>query len=190
MEIAKIISEKYLDLPVEELIRLESIIEYKEFEKGELVLAEGQFAKDFLYVKSGMLRQFYYKDERDITEHFSTEGFVTFCIVSLFRNEPTRLIIEALEDSAIYSIPYRELENLSVAYPLLGKLQRLILETALIISQEKADSWRFESAVERYRRFINEYLEAAKRASVNHIASYLIMTPESLSRVRAKWLRN
>jgi hypothetical protein len=54
-----------------------------------------------------------------------------------------------------------------------------------MLSQEKADSWRFESARKRYLRFQQEYPEAAKRASVNHIASYLLMTPESLSRVRA-----
>ena len=60
-----------------------------------------------------------------------------------------------------------------------------ILEWALMLSQEKADSWRFESARKRYLRFQQEYPEAAKRASVNHIASYLLMTPESLSRVRA-----
>ena len=51
-----------------------------------------------------------------------------------------------------------------------------------MLSQEKADSWRFESARKRYLRFQQEYPEAAKRASVNHIASYLLMTPESLSR--------
>ena len=50
-----------------------------------------------------------------------------------------------------------------------------------MLSQEKADSWRFESARKRYLRFQQEYPEAAKRASVNHIASYLLMTPESLS---------
>lgn len=67
----------------------------------------------------------------------------------------------------------------------INRLYQKILEWALMLSQEKADSWRFESSRKRYLRFQQEYPEAAKRASVNHIASYLLMTPESLSRVRA-----
>ncbi|HKM44979.1 MAG TPA: hypothetical protein VJY12_05915 [Dysgonamonadaceae bacterium] len=55
----------------------------------------------------------------------------------------------------------------------------------LIVSQQKADSWRFESSHERYERFLIEYPEVAKRASIDHIASYLLMAPETLSRVRA-----
>jgi len=185
LNIAKAISDKYILLPKEELTQLQSIIEYREVPKGELLLSEGQVTKHIFYVQSGMLRQFYYKGGRDITEHFTTKGFLTFCIVSLFKQEPTQLMIEALEDSSIYSIEYRKLEVLSIAYPLLAKLLRGFLEISLIISQEKADSWRFETAKERYERFIREYPEAAKRASVNHIASYLLMTPESLSRIRA-----
>jgi hypothetical protein len=59
------------------------------------------------------------------------------------------------------------------------------LEGSLMLSQYKADSWRFETSRERYARFVRDYPEIARRASVNHIASYLLMTPESLSRVRA-----
>ena len=63
-----------------------------------------------------------------------------------------------------------------------------------MLSQYKADSWRFETSRERYARFVRDYPEIARRASVNHIASYLLMTPESLSRVTcrcavtAEWL--
>lgn len=55
----------------------------------------------------------------------------------------------------------------------------------LILHQVKADSWRFESARERYERFLREFPTVAGRASVNDMASYLLMTPESLSRVRS-----
>ena len=59
-----------------------------------------------------------------------------------------------------------------------------ILLGRLILHQVKADSWRFESARERYERFLREFPTVAHRASVNDMASYLLMTPESLSRVR------
>lgn len=185
LDIAKIIADKYFKLSEEELVELAFILEYKKISKGELFLSEGQISKYLIYVQSGLLRQFYFKDGRDITEHFTTENFITFCIVSMFKNEPTQLMIEAIEESKIYCIPYNDLKVLASKYSSIGEFLRRILEKSLIISQEKADSWRFESAKERYFRFIREYPEAATRASINHIASYLLMTPESLSRIRA-----
>lgn len=182
--IAKTITDTFLPLPDVELRELAAIIENHKISKGEFLLDEGQIARHIYYVESGMLRQFYYKDGRDITEHFTNEGFITFCITSLFKSIPTQLMIEALEPSNIYSIPYQKLDELSLQYPLLAKLRCKILEYSLILSQQKADSWRFETARERYERFVVEFPEAVKRASINHIASYLLMTPESLSRIR------
>lgn len=187
IEIAKVIAKKYeVEIPHDDLEHFIAILTRKELAKGELLLDEGRIAKDFIYVESGMLRQFYYKKGIDITEHFTCEGnTLAFCITSLFKLQPTNLMIEALEPSVIYAINYEKFKLLSFRFPGIAKLHISILEAGLIISQQKADSWRFETARERYERFIKEYPQVVGRASVNHIASYLLMTPESLSRVRA-----
>ena len=62
---------------------------------------------------------------------------------------------------------------------------RRVLEYSLIVSQIKADSWRFETARERYNLLLHHHPEIIKRAPLSHIASYLLMTPETLSRVRS-----
>jgi CRP-like cAMP-binding protein len=183
--IAKSLSEIILPLPKEEVEVLASILKRKEVHKGETLLSEGNVAKDIFYVHLGLLRQYYFKEGRDITEHFISEKEMALCIISTFRQEPTKLIVEALENGVIYLIPYLRLIEISEKYTLLATFHRKLLELSLIMSQEKADSWRFETARERYNRFLVEFPEAAKRASINHIASYLLMTPESLSRVRA-----
>lgn len=186
LDIARVIAGKYdIELPLDDLKQLSSIMEYKELKKGDLYLNQGSIAKDFIYVKSGMLRQFYYKKGHDITEHFTCENTLAYCIVSLFKKQPTDLMIEAIEPSVIYTIPEKALKLLSFQFPNIAKLHINILESGLILSQQKADSWRFETARERYEKFVKEYPEIAKRASVNHISSFLLMTPESLSRVRA-----
>jgi CRP-like cAMP-binding protein len=136
-------------------------------------------------VETGLLRQFYYKGGRDVTEHFASEGNGMMCIKSLFNSEPSELIIEALEKGIVYYTPYKQLIGLADQYPALNTYIRRILEFSLIISQIKADSWRFETARERYNRFVTDFPEVSRRASINHIASYLLMTPESLSRVRS-----
>ena len=151
-----------------------------------LLLEEGRIARHFHYVESGMLRQYYYKNGHDITEHFSCEDDLVFCIISLFRQEPTCLMIEAIEPTVVYDIPYTGLQELFVSYSSIAQLYKKILEWGLMVSQNKADSWRFETAKERYKRFLKDFPEAAKRAPISHIASYLLMTPETLSRVRAE----
>jgi CRP-like cAMP-binding protein len=164
---------------------LSGILERRILKKGEVLLEEGQVAKHIAIVESGILRQFYYKNGHDITEHFACEGDGLCSLLSLFRKEKSQQIIEALEPSSVLLIPYAKLVALSYESKVMNTFLRSILEASLIMSQKKADSWRFETSRERYERFVREYPEAARRANISHIASYLLMTPESLSRVRA-----
>ena len=91
-----------------------------------------------------------------------------------------------IHPTVVYDIPYTGLQELFVSYSSIAQLYKKILEWGLMVSQNKADSWRFETAKERYKRFLKDFPEAAKRAPISHIASYLLMTPETLSRVRAE----
>ena len=126
----------------------------------------------------------YYKNKKDVTEHFSFEGRIVFCIESFLKQEPSRLIVEALESTKLYAIPYDELHTLIVRNQEMEMLYRKILEHVAISSQEHADSQRFENAAERYERLLHEKPEIILRAPMVHIASFLQMTPETLSRVR------
>ena len=78
-EIAEMISKRFYPLPDADLDSLASIIESSKAAKGELLLDNGQISKYLYYVESGLLRQFYYKNKRDITEHFSCEGNIVIC---------------------------------------------------------------------------------------------------------------
>jgi len=187
IDIAKIIACKYnVDLSEEGLQRLVTIMSRKELKKGEVYIPQRHVAKDLVWVESGLLRQYYYKKNHDVTEHFTDEGTtLAYCTASLFKSQPTDLMMEAIEPSIIYTLDYKKLKTLSFSFPEIAQLLINILEYGLMLSQQKADSWRFETAHERYERFMKEYPYIANRASVNHIASYLLMAPESLSRVRA-----
>ena len=189
MEIIRNLFDKYNVIPSDESIRkLASILEQKKYQKEEIILGQAQVSRYMYLVEKGLVRQFYFKDGRNITEHFSCEGNIVTCLESLFLKKPTRLCVEAIEPSVIYLLDYEKFKDLSGKYHDINKLYQSILENMLIISQRKADSWRFESSRERYERFCREYPVAAKRASIAHIASYLLMAPETLSRVRARIL--
>ena len=146
---------------------------------------EGEVCKYMYYVDRGMVRQFYYKNNRDVTEHFSYEGRIVICIESFLKQIPSRLIVEALENSWLYGIPYDALHELIETDKEIERFYRKVLEHALISSQEHADSQRFENASERYLRLLKTKPEIILRAPMVHVASFLQMTPETLSRVRA-----
>ncbi len=180
-----IVNSRYPEMTQEGRKILLEALEYQEVSKGEVILQEGEVSRSIIFVVKGMLRQFYYKGGKDVTEHFSYEGSVLMCIESLLQQEPTRLIVEALEGAVIYHFPYEKLQTLLATSEEINIFYRRILEYSLITSQVKADSWRFETAHERYERLMQAHPEIIKRAPLSHIASYLLMTPETLSRVRS-----
>lgn len=189
MDLSRHIAQKFSELssPLSDaaLDKIASILVRTEVKKNTLYLKEGEVSKYIGYVYKGMLRLFYYKNKKDLTEHFACEGTNFFSIESFFRQQPTHLMIEALENSVVYGLPHDELLELAAEHYEIEVMYRTLIENSLILSQQKADTLRFESANERYRRLLREYPEIIQRAPLSHIASYLLMTPETLSRVRA-----
>lgn len=184
-DIARELARKYSTMTHEELDVLESILVPIKYAKGELVLKEGEVCRQFLYIEKGLLRQFYYKHGKEVTEHIGADHTIVMCIESLFKEEPTSLQVEALEQTVVYALPKAELERVAMHNVNIQILYRKILEESLILSQVHADLVRFETAQDRYKKICKLMPQVVLRAQLSHIASYLQMTPETLSRVRA-----
>ena len=184
-DIARELARKYSTMTHEELDVLESILVPRKYTKGEMILQEGEVCENIYYVDKGLVRQFYYKNEKELTEHIGADGEIFMCIESLFKEEPTKLQVQAIETSMIYLIPKHRLEQVALHNVNIQILYRKILEESLIISQVHADLLRFETAQNRYSRLCKLKPQVVLRAPLVYIASYLQMTPETLSRVRA-----
>ncbi len=184
-DIAREIARRYCTLSTQGITTLSNILMPFKVAKGEKLLQEGDICSFMYYVEKGMVRQFYYKGGRDVTEHFSYEGRIVICIESFLKQNPSRLMVEALENSWLFGIPHDALLALVENDKEMAQLYRRILEHALISSQEHADSQRFENATERYLRLLKSKPEIILRAPMVHVASFLQMTPETLSRVRS-----
>ena len=184
-DIARELARKYSTMTHDELDLLESILVPMKFAKGAMVLNEGEVCKNIYYIDKGLLRQFYYKNDKELTEHLGVENTIVMCIESLFREEPTHLLVEALEPTIIYALPKQRLEQVALHNVSIQILYRKILEESLILSQVHADLVRFESAQDRYKKLCKLMPQVVLRAPLVYIASYLQMTPETLSRVRA-----
>lgn len=183
--VARKLAADYHPLPQDDIALFASIMQRHTAAKGEQLISDGEICDSYLYIHAGLARQYYYKNGHDITEHFTAEGDLLYCIESLYAHTPTQLLAEALEPLIYYTIPYLKLKELTMKSTEIAQWYIRQLEMDAIISQHKADTQRFETARERFDRFQQEYPEAARRASNIHIASYLLMTPESLSRIRA-----
>jgi CRP-like cAMP-binding protein len=110
------------------------------------------------------------------------------CIESLFNEKPTHLQVIALEPTIIFALPKKQFEAVAMKSVNIQILYRKILEESLILSQVHADMLRFESAIDRYQKLVKRSPQLVLRAPLVYIASYLQMTPETLSRVRTQTL--
>jgi len=138
------------------------------------------------YVKRGLVLQHYNKNGVDVVEHISREGDMVICIESFFLQVPSNLEVTTLEPSHLYGIPFDEIFALASSSYEICKLIFAIQQRSLIISQQKADMLRFETAKQRYVRTLQENPELIRRTPVHYVASLLQMKPETLSRVRTQ----
>ena len=183
-DVARELARRYSTMTHDELDLLESILVPMKFSKNEMILREGETCKNIYWVVRGLVRQYYYKNGKELTEYMATENTIVMCIESLFREQPTHLQIKALEPTIIYALPKADLEAVAMKSVNIQILYRKILEESLILSQHHADMLRFESAQDRYAKLVKNQPQLVLRAPLVYIASYLQMTPETLSRVR------
>ena len=183
-DVARELARRYSTMTHEELYLLESILVPMKYGKNEMILREGETCTNIYWVVKGLVRQFYYKNGKELTEYMATENSIVMCIESLFREQPTHLQIKAIEPTVLIAMPKADLEAVAMKSVNIQILYRKILEESLILSQIHADMLRFESAQDRYQKLIKRQPQLVLRAPLVYIASYLQMTPETLSRVR------
>lgn len=184
-DIARELARKYSTMTHDELDVLEGLLVPVKYGKGEKILQEGEVCKNISYIEKGLIRQFYFKNGKEVTEHLGVDHTIFMCIESLFKEEPTRLQVEALEPTLVYCLPKAKLEAAAMRNVNIQMLYRKILEESLIQSQIHADLVRFESAPNRYKRLCELSPQVVLRAPLTYIANYLQMTPETLSRIRS-----
>ena len=184
-DIARELARKYSTMTYDELDVLESLLVPIKYGKGEKILQEGEVCRNISYIEKGLVRQFYFKNGKEVTEHLGVDHSIFMCIESLFKEEPTRLQVEALEPTLVYALPKAKLEAAAMRNVNIQMLYRKILEESLIQSQIHADLVRFESAPTRYKRLCDLSPQVVLRAPLTYIANYLQMTPETLSRIRS-----
>jgi CRP-like cAMP-binding protein len=145
----------------------------------------GHVCRNLYFVKSGLLRVYYLKDDIDVTESFEFENAIVARADSLFNAKPSRKAIEAIENTDLIVINGKALFNLYDSHPEIERLFRKVFELAYIQSVNRMETIQFHSAKERYENLLENNPNTIQRIPLKHIASYLGITQVSLSRIRA-----
>ena len=145
----------------------------------------GHVCRNLYFVKKGLLRIYYLKDDIDVTESFEFENSIVARADSLFQAKPSRKAIQAIEESNLIAINGASLFKLYDTHPALERLFRMVFEQAYVQSVDRMEHIQFHSAKERYENLLEESPKIIQRIPLKFIASYLGITQVSLSRIRA-----
>ena len=109
-DIARELARKYSTMTHDELDVLEDLLVPVKYGKGERILSEGEVCTGISYIEKGLVRQYYIKNGKEVTEHLGVDHSIFMCIESLFKEEPSHLQVEALEPTLVYILPKAKLE--------------------------------------------------------------------------------
>lgn len=149
------------------------------------LLREQSVSDYFYFIEEGVARIFYHKHEKQITEWIAMDGNFFLSITSYFERTPSILNIQTLEPSLVYGIHNHDFMRLASEYHEVETLLRKMVTRSLIMSQYRMDSIQFESAQQRYEKLLENSPGILQRVPLTYIASFLGVTLETLSRIRA-----
>ena len=166
--------------------RLSTDLEIIQTPKKELLLRDGERA-DYLYVLlEGMLRSYYIRDGIEITNRFMKENHIVVSVNSFYARRPGYEFIEALEPSTLARIHYNTLQQLYKDFIEFNYTARILTEYYFSSSEERLYLLRKQRAEDRYHYFMENNPDLLNRVPLGHIASFLGMNLETLSRIRSK----
>jgi CRP-like cAMP-binding protein len=181
---------KHVSLNSEEETLFLSKTETKTFKAKTLLLSAGEISKNTYFVNSGILRSFNIND--NIIEqvlHFACEGWWIGDMYSYVSGKPGNLFIEVLEDAEIVSISKENHQHLYEEIPKLERFFRILAENSLVAHQERLMDNLSLTAEERFEKFCTKYPTLIQRVPQKQIASFIGVTPEFFSKMKAKMLR-
>lgn len=178
---------KWVDITEQEEANILSAFEQTSVKKKKDLLVPGEVCRYVYFVTKGGLRS-YFVDSKGVEHIYQIRLDNSWIsdLESFFSQRPSKYYIEAMEDTQMLRISHERLEQLYHEVPKLERYFRILFQKAYINALERLNATMWESAVERYDDMLKEHSDIFQRVPLTYIASYLGITPESLSRIRKK----
>ena len=178
----------YVALSEDEKHAIKALDIFRAVKKGAVLLKEGQQSKDGYFVLKGCIRTYYIIDGEEKTTAFYTEmeGLTPHCVIN---KTPSEYYIACVEDSII-TVANSEMEaEIFNKFPKFETLCRILSEELLVKAQINFDAFKTSSPEQRYLNLLQKRPDLIQRVPQHQLASYLGITPQSLSRMRARILK-
>lgn len=163
---------------------LENAFVFKQVPRKFALVRQGQVANELYFINKGMLRLFYENEGDEITAFIFRENLFASSYDSFLRQTPSIQSLEALEEADLLVITQSKMNELYEELPKFNILTRKIAEQRFINAQQILSSFLLDSPEERYEKFMQQNGDLLLRVPHHIIASYLGMTPVSMSRIR------
>jgi CRP/FNR family transcriptional regulator, anaerobic regulatory protein len=177
--------EKQVPLEAQAWDDLQKIIEPKELKRKDHFLREGETCKQLGFITKGYVRLYFLKDGDEVTKDFNFENSICGSYASFSLRQPSRFNIVAMEDVKILTLGREDLYRLFDKYASLQKLGRLSIEHLFIRKENREASFLLDTAEQRYEELLKQHPAITQRVPLKYLASYLGITAETLSRIRA-----
>lgn len=182
---------KYISLSDEQSLLISGKLQLRKVRKKQWLVTPGEYCKTEFFVNKGCFRAYYVDDAG--SQHiikFASEGWWITDIESLLSGTPATLYVEALEDGEVVVLPRSAQEELYEEIPQLNKYFRLVYQKALSNTSGRLLRTISGTAEQHYSQFVQQYPDIEQRVPQYMIASYLGITPEFLSKIKARMVRN
>lgn len=177
--------EKHIQLSEEEKSVIMDLAIFKSFRKGTVLLKEGQLSGEGYFVIQGCIRCYYMVETEEKTTAFYTE-YESLTPSSAFTNTPSEYYVSCLENSILTVVSLETDEELFRKHPNLGKLCRILAKDLHLKSQKAFDNFKISTPEQRYLNLLQTRADLHQRIPQYYLASYLGITPQSLSRMRKR----
>jgi CRP-like cAMP-binding protein len=179
---------RFVDIPDSDWSALQTQFQTRHFHKREHFFREGDVAAKLAFIVRGAFRQYFVVDGEEKTTYFSFEESFVTDYGSFLTGQPSAMNLEALEPTEVVVFDKTTMDRLYRLYPKFETFGRLMAEEAYLCAMDRLQSFLLASPEERYRRFLaqSDSAKILARVPQHYVASYLGITPVSLSRIRAR----
>ena len=163
-------------------------IEVKKVAKNSFLVSKNETSLNVFFIKKGCVRSFVHDSEmREVTIWFTFENEAVFSSISYILELPSIVMIQALENSEVVIVSKKQLDYIYSTQFEINQLGRTIMEKFLVLLSMRSISLQTDFAEVRYKDLIEQYPDILKRVALRHIASYIGVKVETLSRIRANY---
>ena len=177
---------KLTTLSGEEAEALSDSMVVKRYESGSFILKEGQRNVNSFFILEGLVRQYRLIDGAEVTNHFFREGQWIISLTSFGKNTVAEDYLICVEDTSVVVGNEQKAQELFARFPRFETLSRAVMETVFADEQQRIGHYLADTPEQRYLRLLQEHPDLLRRVQQYHLASYLGVKPESLSRIRKR----